>query len=67
MVQIKFIKSGANSLFGGFSSGDTLRCPESLAAHLVNEAQVAKYVEVPAAPVESKPAEAPKRGRKAKE
>lgn len=47
MKQIKFIASGSNSAFGGFSSGDFLRCSDELADHLVNEARVAEYVRVP--------------------
>jgi hypothetical protein len=45
MVQIKFIRQGANSLFGSFSSGDLARVSESFAAHLVNEAGVAEYLQ----------------------
>ena len=43
MVQIKFIRQGSNSMLGGFSSGDTARVSDALAAHLVNEAGVAEY------------------------
>lgn len=48
MVLIRFIKQGANSMLGGFSSGDTARVGEDFARHLVEEAQVAEYVETPA-------------------
>lgn len=44
MVLIRFIKQGANSMLGGFSSGDTARVGEDFARHLVEEAQVAEYV-----------------------
>lgn len=48
MVQIKFTASGANTLIGGFASGDTLRCGEALAKHLVEEMKCAKYMDAPA-------------------
>lgn len=70
MIQIKFIRQGSNSMLGGFSSGDTARVSEALAAHLVNEAKVAEYVQAkPAAPAaEEQPAPAaedkPSRSRK---
>ncbi len=35
-------------MLGGFSSGDTARVGEDFARHLVEEAQVAEYVETPA-------------------
>lgn len=57
MVQIKFTKFGANSAFGGFAPGDTMRCSEALARHLVEETGVAKYAPA-AAPVEAKAADA---------
>ena len=65
MVQIKFITFGATSAGGSFAPGDTLRCSEELARHLVEEAKCAKYLTAPApaAPVTE---DAPKRGRKAK-
>lgn len=47
MVRIRFIRQGSNSAIGGFSHGDTLTCGEALAAHLVNEARVAEYVQSP--------------------
>ena len=61
MVQIRFIRQGANSLIGGFSSGDLARVSEDFARHLVEEARVAEYVQA-----QQKEAAVPKRGRKAK-
>ena len=61
MVQIRFIRQGANSLIGGFSSGDLARVSEVFARHLVEEAGVAEYVQA-----QKKEAAAPKRGRKPK-
>ena len=61
MVQIRFIRQGANSLIGGFSSGDLARVSEDFARHLVEEARVAEYVQA-----QQKEAPAPNRGRKAK-
>ena len=61
MVQIRFIRQGANSLIGGFSSGDLARVSEDFARHLVEEARVAEYVQA-----QQKEAVAPKRGRKPK-
>ena len=61
MVQIRFIRQGANSLIGGFSSGDLVRVSEDFARHLVEEARVAEYVQA-----QQKEDPAPKRGRKAK-
>lgn len=69
MVQIKFTKFGANSAFGGFAPGDTLRTSEALARHLVEEVGVAVYAQPKAPAVEvapEVPAPAPTRGRKAK-
>ena len=60
MVQIRFIRQGANSLIGGFSSGDLARVSDALARHLVEEARVAEYAQA------QMKGEAPKRGRKAK-
>lgn len=45
-VQIKFINSGANSLFGAFVSGDKLRCTAAMARHLV-ESGHAEFIEAP--------------------
>lgn len=50
MRMIKFCAQGANSLIGGFSSGDLKRVDDALAKHLVKEAGVAKYYEAPAKP-----------------
>ena len=61
MVQIRFIRQGANSLIGGFSSGDLARVSEDFARHLVEEARVAEYVQA-----QQKDKPTPKRGRKAK-
>ena len=60
MVQIRFIRQGANSLIGGFSSGGLARVSEAFARHLVEEARVAEYMQAPTKD------EAPKRGRKPK-
>lgn len=46
-VQIKFITSGANSAFGGFSAGDTFRCSPEMAKHLVQELNCAEYIAAP--------------------
>ena len=62
-TQIKFIVSGANSVYGGFSAGDLMRVPKDIAAHFV-ELGLAKYTETP----DETTVEAPiKRTRKAKE
>lgn len=45
MLKVKFTTSGANSAFGGFSSGDVLVCSEAMARHLVDDLHVAKYAE----------------------
>jgi hypothetical protein len=47
MMKIKFTAQGANSMFGGFSSGDVANLSDALARHLVEEAKVAKYIDVP--------------------
>jgi hypothetical protein len=64
MIQIRFKASGANSVIGGFSSGDLARVSEAFAKHLVEEAHVAEYVKAgePAKPkkvakTKAKPAE----------
>lgn len=44
MVQVRFKTQGANSLLGGFSSGDVARVNAEFARHLVEEAKVADYV-----------------------
>jgi hypothetical protein len=64
-TQIKFITFGASSAGGSFAPGDTLRCSEEMARHLVEEAKCAKYLTAPA-PATPVAEEAPKRGRKAK-
>ena len=45
-TQIKFIVSGANSQYGGFSAGDTMRVPLDIAAHFV-EIGIAKFMDAP--------------------
>lgn len=66
-MQVKFITNGANSAFGGFTAGDTLRCSPEMAKHLVEEIKCARYMEAPAVePVADEPTDAPKRGRKHK-
>lgn len=45
MKQVKFTTFGANSAFGAFGPGDTLRCSDDLAAHLVGEIRCAVYDE----------------------
>lgn len=47
-VQIQFTRQGSNTLVGNFGPGDTLRCGESLAHHLVAEAKVARYMQTAA-------------------
>jgi len=47
MRQIKFTASGANSVLGGFMPGDIARVSDTFAAHLVNEARVAVYLDAP--------------------
>lgn len=61
MVQIRFIKQGSNSVLGGFASGDVARVSEEFAAHLVNEARVAVYLDAPAVKPEQ---QAPKPNRR---
>ncbi len=43
-VQIKFKRTGSNSVYGSFTAGDILRCDAALAAHFVAEG-LAKYTE----------------------
>ena len=43
-MQIRFIKFGANSMFGGFAPGDTMRCSPDMAKHMVDELGVAEYI-----------------------
>jgi hypothetical protein len=66
---IKFTANGWCSNVGNFSDGDIARnLPDALAAHLVNEARCAEYLQAPApaapAAEDAKPAEKPKRPRK---
>jgi len=63
-VQIKFKRTGSNSVYGSFEAGDVLRCDTALAEHYVREG-LAKYTEVPVENPTEVPVEAPKR-RKAK-
>lgn len=67
MVQIRFIKFGANSQFGSFEPGNTMRCAQALAAHLVDELQVAEYM-APKAPTavasEAKPVAEPPQAKR---
>lgn len=58
MPKIQFTTNGANSLIGGFASGDLLVCAPALARHLVEEARCARYV-VPAGEEPAAPAPAP--------
>ena len=44
-MQVKFTKSGANEIVGGFSPGDVARVSDAMAKHLVEDAKVAVYVE----------------------
>ena len=62
-VQIKFTVGGANSVCGGFSAGDMLRCSAAMAKHLVEDAKCAEYAATPANPPEVEA----KRPRKTKE
>lgn len=49
MIQIRFVVGGANSLIGGFLSGDKAHVSKEFGRHLVEEARVAEYVNPPAA------------------
>ena len=55
MIQIRFIVGGANSLIGGFLSGDKAQVSKEFGRHLVEEARVAEYVNPPAAVDANKP------------
>ena len=60
-MQVKFTTNGANSAFGGFCAGDTLRCSPEMAKHLVEEIKCARYMDAPAPVVANEPEpEAPK-------
>ena len=61
MAQVKFITSGANSAFGGFSVGDLLRCSDAMANHLVNEIKCAEFVAQKQATEEKKVERKPKK------
>lgn len=57
--EIKFKRSGSNSVYGSFAAGDVLRCASGLAKHYVDEG-VARYTDLlpsEAPPVEEKPEE----------
>jgi len=49
-VEIKFKRTGSNSVYGSFQAGDLMRCAPALAAHYVSEG-LAKYVKPPVEPV----------------
>lgn len=63
MVKIKFTAQGSNALIGGFSTGDVKTVGEEIGKHLVEEANVAEYVN-PADVAAPKKA-APKKGKAA--
>ena len=59
-VQIRFKALGWNSSVGNFSAGDLVRVSPAMAAHLVDQAGAAEYVEPPASVSEAPaPAAAP--------
>lgn len=60
---IEFTVTGCCSAIGNFEPGDTARLPADIAAHLVDEARCAKYLE-PAAVKQSGPKAEPVRKRK---
>ena len=67
-VEIKFKRTGSNSVYGSFAAGDVMRCSQEVADHFVSQG-LAKYSEAATEPaVEPVPAtvEHHKRGRKAK-
>lgn len=45
MKAVKFTSFGSNSVVGGFGPGDVARVSDEFAAHLVDEAKVAKYAD----------------------
>ncbi len=55
-MQVKFTKSGANEIVGGFSPGDVARVSDAMGKHLVEDAKVAVYVEAPKQVKEDAPA-----------
>lgn len=65
-MQVKFITNGANSAFGGFTAGDTLRCSPEMAKHLVEEVKCARYMEATPVVAEAVAEDKPRRGRRAK-
>lgn len=68
MKRIKFTAQGANSVLGGFQSGDIARVSDAFAAHLVNEARVAVYLDAaPAAVDPAKPSKTQRRRKVEKE
>ena len=50
-VQIKFRRTGSNSVYGSFKTGDIIRCDQSLAEHYVREG-IAIYLPEPSKVVE---------------
>jgi len=66
-TKIKFTASGANSAIGGFSPGDIARIDSTLAAHLIDVAKVAVYIDAPLPVIEKiteKPKAEPEKARK---
>ena len=57
MKQIRFTRQGASTAVGSFAPGDLARVDDALADHLVNEADVAEFVQAQA--VAPKPAPVP--------
>jgi len=66
MTEVRFLTSGANSVLGGFSAGDTARVSPAFAKHLVEEARVAEFVTAPKAAGDDVAAAKPKKARKEK-
>jgi hypothetical protein len=65
-VQIKFKRTGSNSVYGSFEAGDVLRCDSALAAHYVREG-IALYTEAAPATAQEDAKPAPvKRSKRAK-
>lgn len=48
-VQIKFKRTGSNSVYGSFEAGDVMRCSQEVAAHFVEQG-LAWYTEPTATP-----------------
>ena len=65
-VEIKFKRTGSNSVYGSFQAGDLMRCAPALAAHYVSEG-LAKYVEPPVVKTPEPTPTPAKRTRKPKE